>query len=430
MNNVQGIRNSGISIAPVARLPTFSPVSSPQFQIPNSVPIHNANPYGNYNSMFNARPADTFINSVPNFSSHQLPGFQVFGGNMQNNGHFGEYHKAMLQSLLHLDKQLVDQHTEVRNVNKKDYPTFPKCDKNGMVTPEEYRAWRRAFLVQLQSDGRLNCVLLPTYVPSHTMCAVPQANDPIFGGHEVLFHNAMRVWSSMERVHNVMIDKLAIILVHVLQNCGLAQQFMNQDTIDPIKVIFELDSVFIQQTKYTKADHVRKFWNMEIESGEMFSVFLARMETARAELRDRFDHIVSDEDFQTVMQPSVGNLGAEMFSVYEPLLNSNAPLAEIKQRLIATDVYVRRSQNKLNLSNFVEQNFDRQHNRHGSPQRQMNEYSRDHRERSGTSSRYRSQSLKPDDRARSSRFDGYRDRSRYTSHYAIDRGYLGHNPSD
>ena len=196
MNNVQGIRNSGISIAPVARLPTFSPVSSPQFQIPISVPIHNANPYGNYNSMFNSRPADTFINSVPNFSSHQLPGFQVFGGNMQNNGHFGEYHKAMLQSLLHLDKQLVDQQTEVRNVNKKDYPTFPKCDKNGMVTPEEYRAWRRAFLVQLQSDGRLNCVLLPTYVPSHTMCAVPQANDPIFGGHEVLFHNAMRVWSS------------------------------------------------------------------------------------------------------------------------------------------------------------------------------------------------------------------------------------------
>ena len=60
----------------------------------------------------------------------------------------------------------------------------------------------------------------------------------------------------------------------------------------------------------------------------------------------------------------------------------------------------------------------------------MNEYSRDHRERSGTSSRYRSQSPKPDDRARSSRFDGYRDRSRSTSPYAIDRGYLGHNPSD
>ena len=70
----------------------------------------------------------------------------------QNSDDFTEKDKAMLQSLLHLDKELLDLYNDIRNVNKKDYPMFPKCDKSGMVTPDEYRAWRRAFLVQLQSD--------------------------------------------------------------------------------------------------------------------------------------------------------------------------------------------------------------------------------------------------------------------------------------
>lgn len=56
------------------------------------------------------------------------------------------------------------------------------------------------------------------------------------------------------------------------------------------------------------------------------------------------------------MHPSIGIFDADMFSAYKPLLNANAPLAEIQQRLIATDVNVRRSINKISLNNFIQQN--------------------------------------------------------------------------
>ena len=110
-------------------------------------------------------------------------------------------------------------------------------------------------------------------------------------------------------------------------------------------------------TNYTNADHIKKFWTLEIESNELFSVFLARMKATRAELRDRFDHTITDNDFQNVMQQSV--TGPEMFAVYEPLLNQNPSLNEIKERIIATDLHVRRRTNKVSLSNFIEQDFDR-----------------------------------------------------------------------
>lgn len=37
---------------------------------------------------------------------------------------------------------------------------------------------------------------------------------------------AMRVHASLDRVHNVMIDKLVIVHVHLLQHCAVAQEFM------------------------------------------------------------------------------------------------------------------------------------------------------------------------------------------------------------
>jgi hypothetical protein len=344
------------------------------------------------------------------------------------NGNFTEQNRAMLQSLMHMDKELLDLYNFLRTIKPKDYNMFPKGDKNGHVTASEYCAWRRVFLIQLASDGKMNTVLEHNYIPPHKQCIVPQAHDPAFGGHDVIFHHAQRVVSSMERNYSTTIDNLALILMYVLQHCQLAQQFLNQDQIDPVQLFHDLDTLFIQQTKYTEADHIKKFWTLEIQENEMFSVFLARMEATRAELRDRFNHIITDANFQNVMQQSI--TGPEMFSVYEPLLDKRASLAEIKQRLIATDLHVRRRQNKVSLTNFIEQNFDRQHNRHGSPQRQINEYSRDHKERSGTPSRYRSESPKPDDQGRSSRFDRYRDRSRSTSPYASDRGYLDRNHSD
>ena len=249
---------------------------------------------------------------------------------------------------------------------------FPKGDKNGHVTPSEYCAWRRVFLIQLARDGKMNTVLEHNYIPPHKQCTVPQVNDPAFGGHEVICQNAQRVVGSMERNYTTIIDNLALILIYVLQHCQVAQQFLNQDQVDPVQLFHDLDTLFIQQTKYTEADHIKKFWTLEIKEGEMFSVFLARMEAARAELRDRFNHIITDANFQNVMQQSI--LGPEMFSVYEPLLDRQASLNEIKQRLIATDLHVRRKQNKVSLSNFIEQNFDPQHNRFGSPQRRTHRF--------------------------------------------------------
>ena len=315
--NSQGARKSGISLTQSARVPTFSPVSSPIVSMQNTVPSYHSNSNPNQYPVSHNVPVDNFLHSIPGFSAQSMSTIPSYGGQMQATGVFTEYHKAMLQSLLHLDKQLLDQINDIRNISKKDYPMFPKCDKNGMVTAAEYRAWRRAFLVQLQGDERINNVLVPTYAPPHTLVAVPQPTDQIFGGFDILYRHAIRVLSSMEKMHEAMIDKLAIILIHVLQQCGLAQQFMDQDTIDPIKVIGELDTLYIQQTKYTRADHIMKFWSLEIEKGEMFSVFLARLENARAELRDRFNVFISDEEFQTVMQSNISNLGPEMFSVYE-----------------------------------------------------------------------------------------------------------------
>ena len=80
-----------------------------------------------------------------------------------------------------MDKELLDIYNAIQNVKEKDYPMFPRCDKSGMVTPEEYRAWRRVFLVKLQSDGRMNVVLADNFVPPHLVCPVPQANDPVYG---------------------------------------------------------------------------------------------------------------------------------------------------------------------------------------------------------------------------------------------------------
>ena len=189
---------------------------------------------------------------------------------------------------------------------------------------------------------------------------------------------------------------------------------------------------------------------MEIKEGELFLVFLSRLETARAELRDRFDHIESNENFLSVMQTSVK--GPEMFSVYKPLIDHKAPLAEIKRQLIDTDLFVRRQRREAlsnNLSDFVEQNFDPQHNRFGSPQRRIhrfgnnNEYYRkshssnsdtcgtqDYKPKSNTPPRYRSDSPGQHKTHREKIYDGFRDRSRSRSPYQSDRNYSARNPND
>jgi hypothetical protein len=101
---------------------------------------------------------------------------------------------------------------------------------------------------QLQCDGNMNLVLESNYVAPHRLCAVPQANDPVFGGHDIIYRHALRVLSSMERNNTATISKLGMVLIHVIQHCSLAQQFVNQDAFDPVQLFNDLDNVFIQQT--------------------------------------------------------------------------------------------------------------------------------------------------------------------------------------
>ena len=169
--------------------------------------------------------------------------------NINTNRNFSDQHSATLQSLLHMDKELLELYNCLRQVKPKDYPMFPKGDKNGYVSPTEYCAWRRVFLIQLARDWKMNTVLEHNYVPPHKQCTVPQVNDPSFGGLEVIFQNAQRVVGSMERNYSTIIDNLALIVIYVLQHCQVAQQFLNQDQVDPVQLFHDLDTLFIQQTK-------------------------------------------------------------------------------------------------------------------------------------------------------------------------------------
>ena len=203
-----GIKNNANSIHsvnPMSRLPTFSPVSCSHTHSVNPFPEYNISTISNNTLTQNSSYARFSNNGGVAFGAGSSPpvttSSNVYGPPYQSNknifgsnpihmapsnqcvndrinmpqqhsynayhsgiidlaarneqisapyGNFTERDKAMLQSLLHLDKELLDLYEDIRKVNKKDYPLFPRCDKNGMVPPDEYRAWRRTFLVQLQ----------------------------------------------------------------------------------------------------------------------------------------------------------------------------------------------------------------------------------------------------------------------------------------
>jgi hypothetical protein len=89
--------------------------------------------------------APALANNYQNFQQNMNP---VHNNVFTNtDGRFTDRDKAALDSLLHMDKELIDLYNSIRLVKPKDYPMFPKGDKYGNITSGEYLAWRRVFLL-------------------------------------------------------------------------------------------------------------------------------------------------------------------------------------------------------------------------------------------------------------------------------------------
>ena len=144
LNSLQA-NYSGISIAPVAKVPTFSPVSNQHSS--------NFNSFKMLNSSANQSPVTSVLHSPSMTSRPHNPSLLVNTGsgigaqdfmsslnqpqNYQNmntntNRNFSDQHRATLQSLLHMDKELLELYNCLRQVKPKDSPCFQKVTKMGM----------------------------------------------------------------------------------------------------------------------------------------------------------------------------------------------------------------------------------------------------------------------------------------------------------
>ena len=146
----------------------------------------------------------------------------------------------------------------------------------------------------------------------------------------------------MAELYQLTVNFLASVVVWSLRNNKTARQFISFPNVDPIDTFKQLDSLYYQQTEYTKGSRLMKFFRMTRDKGERLPVFLARLEAARLELRSMFNLVVTDEDFKSVMQE---NLPPELISLYHTLIRKEqqASLADIRLELISLDANIVRS---------------------------------------------------------------------------------------
>jgi hypothetical protein len=83
---------------------------------------------------------------------------------------------------------------------------------------------------------------------------------------------------------------MASVMVYTLRNSKSASQFIRHPYVNPLEIIQELDSMYLQQTNCTQGVKLSEFYRMTIDRGERFPEFLARMEASRQELRIIFNH--------------------------------------------------------------------------------------------------------------------------------------------
>jgi hypothetical protein len=150
---------------------------------------------------------------------------------------------------------------------------------------------------------------------------------------------------------------LASVVVWSLRNNKTARQFISFPNVDPIDTFKQLDSLYFQQTEYTKGSRLMKFFRMTRDKGERLPVFLARLEAARRELRSMFNLVVTDEDFKSVMQE---NLPPELISLYHTLnrKEQQASLADIRLELISLEASIVRPTIEAHFNEYVRKDSD------------------------------------------------------------------------
>jgi hypothetical protein len=153
-----------------------------------------------------------------------------------------------------------------------------------------------------------------------------------------------------------------------LRNNKTARQFISFPNVDPIDTFKQLDSLYFQQTEYTKGSRLMKFFRMTRERGERLPVFLARLEAARSELRSMFKIHVSDEDFKSVMQE---NLPPELISLYHTLnrKGQQASLADIRLELISLEASIAKPSIEAHFNEYVRRDSDQKRDRSQSPRK-------------------------------------------------------------
>ena len=170
----------------------------------------------------------------------------------------------------------------------------------------------------------------------------------------------------MAELFQITVNFLASVVVWSLRNNKTARQFISFPNVDPIDTFKQLDSLYFQQTEYTKGSRLMKFFKMTRERGERLPVFLARLEAARTELRTMFKIVVSDDDFKSVMQE---NLPTELISLYHTLnrKEQQASLADIRLELISLEASIVKPSIEAHFNEYVKKDYDQKRDRSQSP---------------------------------------------------------------
>ena len=105
-----------------------------------------------------------------------------------------------------------------------------------------------------------------------------------------------------------------------------------------------------------------KFFRMTRDKGERLPVFLARLETARRELRSMFNIVVTYEDFKFVMQE---NLPPELISLYHTLnrKEQQKSLADIRLELMTLEASIVRPTIEAHFNECVRKDSDQKGDR-------------------------------------------------------------------
>jgi hypothetical protein len=159
----------------------------------------------------------------------------------------------------------------------------------------------------------------------------------------------------LAELFQITVNFLASVVVWSLRNNKTARQFISFPNVDPIDTFKQLDSLYFQQTEYTKGSRLMKFFRMTRDKGERLPVFLAHLDAARRELRTMFNFVVTDEDYKSVMQE---NLPPELISMYHNLNRQQASLADIRLELISLEASIVKPSIEAHFNEYVRKDSD------------------------------------------------------------------------